>query len=127
MLGTHVIAVAATDSWTTTDSLSVTVRGLAANPAFTPQPAGGNTGVAFGTQPSVSVEDGSGTVVTADNSTSITRALNGGGGGTLTCTGGLTKTVASGVAGISGGGGVNAGVRSSLLANASAPHPPRAT
>ncbi len=75
---------------------------LQAKVVFTQQPSGGTAGVAFATQPWVAVQDINGNTVTTDNSTQVTLLLKGPGTTGLSCTGGLTKTVASGVAQFTG-------------------------
>jgi hypothetical protein len=71
----------------------------------TQQPSGASGGTAFTTQPTISVEDPSGNVVTTDTST-VTLAINSGtgtSGATLTCAGGVdTLTATAGVAAFSG-------------------------
>jgi hypothetical protein len=72
--------------------------------AFFIQPAGAVAGAAFTTQPSVAVEI-NGVPATHDNTTVVTLGIRSGTGATgaiLTCTSGLTMTVASGVASFSG-------------------------
>lgn len=66
-------------------------------------PANNTSGVPFATQPMVMVQDSTGTTITNDSSTQITLALSGGtGSGTLSCTGGNTKTVVAGTATFAG-------------------------
>ncbi|MEI7860358.1 MAG: hypothetical protein WCI26_11090, partial [Acidimicrobiales bacterium] len=93
---------------TTTSAVSV-ITGAASKLIVTTQPVGGVIeGTAFATQPSVSVEDANGNVVTSDASNVVLAissysASNGGTTqGTLACTGGLTKAAASGVATFAG-------------------------
>lgn len=72
---------------------------------FATQPAGATGGVAFTTQPVVTVRAGASTTATHDNATVVSLAIKAGTGATgatLTCTGGLTRTVTSGVATFSG-------------------------
>ncbi len=70
--------------------------------AFSQQPGGGSGGAAWTTQPSVSVEYGSSSVVTWDSS-SVTLAIGTNpGSGTLSCTGGLSLATTSGVAAFAG-------------------------
>jgi hypothetical protein len=64
-------------------------------------------GAPFTLQPEVRVEDASGNTVTSDNTTVVTLAIKSGtpvsgGPGTLTCTGGNSKTVTAGVADFTG-------------------------
>ncbi len=73
--------------------------------AFTTQPAGAAGGVAFTTQPVVAVRAGASTTATHDSVTSVTlsiKAGTGAAGAILTCTGGLSKVVSSGVATFAG-------------------------
>ncbi len=69
--------------------------------AFTTQPAGAAGGVAFTTQPVVAVRAGASATATHDSVTSVTLSIQAGrgaAGAILTCTGGLSKVVSSGVA-----------------------------
>jgi len=66
----------------TVNSAAFNITGTASKLAFTTQPGNQSAGV-FSTQPAVSIEDASGNLVTA-NATSVTLAINAG-GGTLTC------------------------------------------
>lgn len=77
-----------------------TITASAAKLAFTTQPGAGVAGSALAAQPVVAVQTSANATVTSDSTTSITLALNG--AGTLTCTGGLTKTVTAGVAAFAG-------------------------
>ena len=73
--------------------------------AFTTQPAGAAGGVAFTTQPVVAVRAGASATATHDSATSITLSIKpgtGAAGAILTCTGGLSKVVTSGVATFAG-------------------------
>ncbi|MDQ6721905.1 MAG: fibronectin type III domain-containing protein [Candidatus Dormibacteraeota bacterium] len=66
-----------------------TPPGVPSKLVFTTQPSGSSGGIAFGTQPVVVVEDSFGTVVTADNSSTVTLGITAGtgnSGGALTCT-----------------------------------------
>jgi hypothetical protein len=75
---------------------------------FTSQPASGQNIQATGTGTfavSVAIQDAKGVVATNDNTDTVTLAIASGdnpGGGTLTCTGGLTATASSGVASFTG-------------------------
>ncbi len=75
---------------------------------FTSQPASGQNIQATGTGTfavSVAIQDAKGVVATNDNADTVTLAIASGanpGGGTLTCTGGLTATASSGVASFTG-------------------------
>jgi hypothetical protein len=70
----------------TSSTFSVTV-GAAAQLVFTTQPGGGFSGLAWSTQPKVSIEDSGGNVVTG-NASSVTLAIGSqpGSGATLACT-----------------------------------------
>ncbi len=87
----------------TSDALSaqsaafVVAVGPAHQLVFTTEPAGASGGTAFGTQPTVTIEDAGGNAVTSDsNAITLARA---GGAGTLS---GCTSTTTSGVAAFSG-------------------------
>jgi ABC-type Fe3+-hydroxamate transport system substrate-binding protein len=75
-----------------------TVVGPATQLAFTQQPSNGAPGISFPTQPTVTIEDTLGSLVTTDSTTEVTIALTGPGAGMLTCSGGLMKTAVKGVA-----------------------------
>ncbi len=63
--------------------------------AYTIQPGGGQSGVAWGQQPQVTIQDiGGNTVTTSTASVSVAQTSGTG----LSCTGGLSKTASSGVA-----------------------------
>ena len=83
-------------------NLTVVVSAATANKlAFTTQPGGGTGGAAWMTQPVVTVLDAYGN--TANSSASVTLAIGTNpGGGTLACTGGLSKSASSGVATFAG-------------------------
>jgi hypothetical protein len=71
--------------------------------AFSAQPGGGTGGTVWTTQPAVQVQDASGNLVVTDNTTVVTLAIGTNPGtGTLTCTGGLAKTVVNGQATFAG-------------------------
>ncbi len=80
------------------------VAGAATKLAFTTQPGGGTVGTAWASQPVVTVQDQFGNTVTTDNATVVTLAITSPvlGGGTLSCTGGLSKIVTAGVASFTG-------------------------
>lgn len=83
--------------------IAFTVNSGATKLAFTTQPSGAVVGTAFTAQPVVAVQNSSSTTVAVDSTTVVTLALAGGGGSAhLTCTGGLSKTVTSGVAAFAG-------------------------
>jgi Spherulation-specific family 4 len=85
----------------TSSTLSITA-GSATKLAFTTQPGGGANGAAWATQPTVSVEDASGNVVTG-NASSVTLAIASqpGSGATLSCTANPV-TASNGVASFAG-------------------------
>ncbi|TMB90902.1 MAG: hypothetical protein E6J45_07880 [Chloroflexi bacterium] len=87
---------------TNANSFNITA-GTATKVVFTTQPGGGANGVAWATQPVVTIEDSNGNPVTTNSST-VTLAINTqpGTGATLSCTGGLSKVAASGVASFAG-------------------------
>ncbi len=73
--------------------------------AFTVQPSGAVGGVAFTTQPQVTVRAGASAAAVNDNGTVVTLAIQSGtgaGGAVLTCTNGLTRTAVNGVAAFAG-------------------------
>ena len=80
------------------------VAGPATKLAFTTQPGGGIEDTPWATQPVVTVQDQFGNTVTTDSSTVVTLAITSPvvGGGSLSCTGGLSKTVTAGVASFTG-------------------------
>lgn len=77
-----------------------TITAGASKLAFTTQPGTGIAGAALAAQPIVAVQTAANTTVTSDSTTVVTLALNG--TGTLTCTGGLSKTATAGVATFAG-------------------------
>jgi hypothetical protein len=89
---------------TAADSTSFAIiSGAATKLAFSTQPGGGTAGTAWTVQPIVQVQDAASDVVITDNSTIVTLAIGTNpGGGTLTCTGGLAKTVTNGQATFAG-------------------------
>jgi len=102
--------------------ISVTPRLFTINPgasklAFVTQPGAGVAGSPLAAQPSVAVQTAGNVTVTTDNTTQVTLVLNG--AGSLTCTGGLTRTVASGVASFTGCAVTPAGTAYTITANAS--------
>jgi trimeric autotransporter adhesin len=77
--------------------------GTATKLAFSAQPGGGTGGTGWTNQPAVQVQDASGNRGVTDDTTIVTLAIGTNpGAGTLTCTGGLSKTVASGQATFAG-------------------------
>ncbi|MEP7217151.1 MAG: S8 family serine peptidase, partial [Anaerolineaceae bacterium] len=75
---------------------------LAGKAVFTQAPGGGSPGSAFPVQPVVTLKDASNATLTGDNSTVVTLSLLNAGGATLSCTGGLDRTVVAGVANFAG-------------------------
>ncbi|MGE3074126.1 MAG: S8 family serine peptidase [Dehalococcoidia bacterium] len=70
--------------------------------AFTQQPSNGFDGVPLGAQPTVAIQDSNGVTNASDNTTEVTLSVSGTGSPTITCNGGETKTVTSGIAAFSG-------------------------
>ncbi|PFG73986.1 IPT/TIG domain-containing protein [Tepidiforma thermophila] len=99
-----------------------TVTAAASKLAFTTQPGNGVAGQPLAVQPIVAVQTDAGATVTSDNTTVVTLAVSG--GAALTCTGGLSKTVAAGVAAFSGCAVTPAGTGYILTATASPPLTP---
>ena len=94
-------SIKATSGSFTAISKAFDITGSANAIAFTTEPsASAAAGVAFGTQPAVSVEDSSGRVITADSSSTVVLSIGSGGasGATLGCTSTLTVQVSYGVA-----------------------------
>jgi hypothetical protein len=76
--------------------------GPAASLAFGAQPSGGSGGLAWSTQPSVTVRDAFGNLVNG-STVAVTLAIGAdAGGGTLACSGGATRSSASGTATFAG-------------------------
>ncbi len=86
---------------------------------FTVQPSRGTPGVAFAVQPTVAVQDGSGTTVANAPATTVTLSIGANpGGATLTCSGGLSTATVNGVAAFSGCRLDKVGVGYALVATA---------
>jgi len=106
--GTAYVLTATWSSGGSDDSATFTISaGPATKLVFTTQPSGGSAGVAWATQPVVTVQDSAGQTVTsgAGSTTNVTLAITPGtgtAGAVLTCTGGLSKAAVSGVASFSG-------------------------
>jgi|GEM_PF-3967980 len=101
--------------------VSVTPQAFTINPgaaklAFTTQPGTGVAGSPLQAQPVVAVQTAANATVTSDSTTVVTLTLNG--SGTLTCTGGLTKTVTAGVAAFAGCAVSQAGTGFTITASA---------
>ncbi|HXG40475.1 MAG TPA: hypothetical protein VNJ28_05990 [Candidatus Limnocylindrales bacterium] len=98
--------IASAPGLTSAESNNLTVSvGPATKLGFTAQPNAGVTGQPFPVQPVVAVQDAGGNTVTTGAASSATITLGIGanpGGGTLTCTGGLSKAAVNGVATFSG-------------------------
>lgn len=84
--------------------------------AFTTQPGAGVAGSALAAQPAVAVQTAANATVTSDSTTLVTLVMNG--TGTLTCTGGLSKTAAAGVATFAGCAVNTAGTGYTITASA---------
>ncbi|MCC6388236.1 MAG: RCC1 repeat-containing protein [Dehalococcoidia bacterium] len=90
---------------TTTEAatpVAVVFAAGATNLAFMSSPGDAHTFAAFATQPAVAVRDANGTTVTSDGATVVTLSLENARGAVLTCAGGLSRTVAQGVATFAG-------------------------
>ena len=120
--GNPYILIASATNLTSAESTSfAVVAGAPVKLGFTSQPASGVASQAFTTQPVVAVQDAGGNTVTTGPSSTATITLGIGtnpGGGTLTCTGGLSKVAVAGVATFSGCQINNAGVGYTLVASA---------
>ncbi|MBI2765870.1 MAG: hypothetical protein HYX53_08165, partial [Chloroflexi bacterium] len=99
--GTYTLKATATGLTQATTGAFALTAAPATKLGFTAAPSGGGAGSAFPTQPTVAVQTAAGATVTTDNATVVTLAVASG-PGALTCTGGLAKTVAAGVASFSG-------------------------
>jgi hypothetical protein len=94
--------------------------GTATKLGFTSQSARGTPGGAFAVQPTVAIQDAAGATVSSAPATGITLTIGANpGGGTLSCTGGQSKTTVNGVATFSGCKIDNVGVGYTLVATAS--------
>lgn len=94
--------------------------GAATKLFFTTQPSRGVPNVAFAGQPVVEIQDSLGNRVTGDSSTVVTLAISTNpGSGTLSCSGGLSKTAVSGVATFTGCSINNVGVGYRITASSS--------
>lgn len=102
---------------TTVTPQTFTITASAAKLAFTTQPGAGVAGSALAAQPVVAVQTSSNATVTSDSTTVVTLTLNG--SGTLTCTGGLQKAAAAGVAAFTGCAVTPAGTGYTITATAS--------
>ncbi|MEA2608724.1 MAG: trimeric autotransporter adhesin, partial [Chloroflexota bacterium] len=94
--------------------------GTATKLGFAVQPARGTPGGAFAVQPVVEIQDSAGSRVAGDSSTNVTLSITSNpGGGTLTCSGGLTRQASNGLASFTGCSINNVGVGYVLTATAS--------
>ena len=99
------------------------VAGAASKVLFSVQPVATSAGLVFATSPAVAITDAGGNVATTgtDSTRSITLSIGSNpGGGTLTCTGGLTRAAVAGVATFTGCSINNAGVGYTLVATSPA-------
>ena len=93
--------------------------GSAAKLGFSTQPARGTPGGSFAGQPVVEIQDAAGNRVIGDSTTNVTLAISTNpASGTLTCSGGLAKQAASGLATFSGCSINNVGVGYQITATA---------
>lgn len=116
--GSYTLRATSTPAYTQADSSSFTVAVGATKVAFTTQPGNGVSGSALATQPVVAIQDSASATVATDSTTVVTLSLGNASGATLTCTGGLTKTAASGVATFAGCAVSGAGTGYTLQASA---------
>ena len=113
--------VASATNLTSAESNNVTIAsGPASKLGFTAQPNAGVAAQVFTIQPVVAVQDAGGNTVTtgARSTATVTLAIGSNpGGGTLTCTGGLSRTAVAGVATFAGCSINSAGVGYTLVAS----------
>jgi hypothetical protein len=117
----RLIATATSLSSAESQSFAV-VPGPASKVLFTVQPAAVNVGVVFAAAPAVSITDAGGNVITTGTDSTRVVSLSIGtnpGGGTLTCTGGVSKAAVAGVATFTGCSIDRAGVGYTLIATSS--------
>src|SRR3990170_2755654 len=101
--GTGYTLTATGSGLTSATSAAFAISGTTATKlAFTTQPARGTPGGAFATQPVVTIQDAAGATVTTSTATVVLALGANPGGGTLSCTGGLSKAAVNGVAAFSG-------------------------
>jgi len=96
--GTGYTLVGSSAGLTSATSQSFAISAAQNGLVFTTQPGGGTAGTAWATQPVISVQDPGGTTDTTSAASITLQIGNNPNGGTLTCTGGLTKAASSGVA-----------------------------
>jgi hypothetical protein len=107
-----------TKTASTSAAISVMV-GSATKLGFTAQPTSAGSNVAFTIQPVVAIQDAGGNTITTAPATLVALSLGvNPSAGTLTCTGGLTRTTLSGVASFSGCSIDHAGVGYTIVAAA---------
>ncbi|MEI7742627.1 MAG: hypothetical protein WCK58_02625 [Chloroflexota bacterium] len=97
----YTLSATASGLLTGTSSTFDVTPGIAISMAFTIQPSGGTATVAWTTQPVVSLLDAGGNVAIG-SLTPVTLSLGGGGGGSLSCFGGLTRALVAGEAPFTG-------------------------
>ncbi len=120
-IGTYSLVASATGLGTVTSTSLTIIAGPAAKLGFTAQPNAGTSNQPFTIQPVVAVQDVGGNTVTSGTNSNATITLAIGtnpAGGTLTCTGGLTRVAVAGVAAFSGCQVNNAGAGYTLTATA---------
>ncbi len=122
-IGYTLVASATGMTGATSSAFNITA-GTATKLGFATSPARGIPGVAFAVQPVVAVQDVNGNTVAGDNTTIITIAPN---SGSMTCSGGLSRTAVAGLATWSGCSLAAVGVNLTLTATdatgGGAPHP----
>jgi hypothetical protein len=101
-VGTGYTLVATSGALTAATSQAFTITAGQNLLAFTTQPGGGAAGTAFATQPVVTVKDPGGTTDATSTAAITLQIGTNPGGGSLTCTGGLTKAAVAGVATFAG-------------------------
>ena len=120
--GTYTLTATSSGLTSAASSSFAVVAGSASKVGFTAQPAAGVVTQAFPIQPVVAIQDAGGNTVTTGASSTLTVTLSIGtnpGGGTLTCTGGLSKAAVAGIATFSGCAIDRSGNGYTLLAAAS--------
>jgi hypothetical protein len=107
-----------TKTASTSAAISVAI-GTATKLGFAAQPTSAGSNVAFTIQPVVAIQDAGGNTITTAPATLVALSLGvNPSAGTLTCTGGLTRTTSSGVASFSGCSIDHAGVGYTIVASA---------
>ena len=100
--GSYTLTAASTGLTNGTSSSFTLSVGSASELAVTTNPAGAAYGIAFTTQPVVTIQDVGGNTVSSTASVTLAITTQPGTGATLTCTGGLSKAAVAGVATFSG-------------------------